>query len=598
MNWESIFDFVDCRENPSSKSPNFTLWNKIEASHKVEINQSEIVHQGTLSKCEPTSQTFKEHHFYLTKNKFFYKTKPEGRMKGFMCISFVKFLIISGEATDGSPKSALTLRFIRNLKYCDLKAKDERELAEWITALTPLMVRTDFHELYLCTKLLGEGSFAKVYLVQHKLTGQKFAVKAFSKEILLKQSKGKQTLVNEIEILSSLDHPNVMKTYGVHESKNSVYLVCEYIQGQSLNTYLCESTDFLTNNQIKEIVRGVLEALVYLEKNRIIHRDIKPDNIMMMTNTSESTLSSIKICDFGLATFLDVGEPLFTSCGTPGYVAPENLKTKDSPSSPKLSAKSDVFSLGVIMYLLITGESPFKGESKKRILKSTLSGEVDFSCDRVKALSPEMKDLLKQMLETNPAARLSAEQAISHAFFRTTDEEPQIPALRKSSFTSILPDDRQPKSVELPTPSNPLSTKVSTGILNKDNRFKKSLKLHDSKLVLQFDTSNLSSPNPRQETCSVTSPPPREPRLLRLSTQTSGLTELSPTKVFRQSNAASPNSKLLSTGENKFKITTSKEAFSPAKKSDGKYKSSKKLLCGYSLLSRVSSPSPQKSLKK
>ena len=116
------------------------------------------------------------------------------------------------------------------------------------------MVRTDFHERYKVKKVLGEGSFAKVYLATNVEDKQLYAIKAFSKESLAKQNKGKGAIRNEIEILSELDHANLMRMSEVHESKNSLYLVCEYLNGGSLNDYLKNSEDFLTADEILNIM--------------------------------------------------------------------------------------------------------------------------------------------------------------------------------------------------------------------------------------------------------------------------------------------------------------------------------------------------------
>lgn len=148
----------------------------------------------------------------------------------------------------------LKLRFIRNLKYCDLFARNEAECREWIKYLGTVMVRTDFHERFKVKKTLGEGSFAKVYLASNLEDKDLYAIKAFSKESLAKQSKGKAAIRNEIEVLAELNHSNLMRMSEVHETKNSLYLVCEYLNGGSLSNYLKTSEEFLTPDQILNIM--------------------------------------------------------------------------------------------------------------------------------------------------------------------------------------------------------------------------------------------------------------------------------------------------------------------------------------------------------
>jgi calcium/calmodulin-dependent protein kinase I len=155
----------------------------------------------------------------------------------------------SEEATD-----KLRLRFIRNLKYCDLYARNEEECRQWIDNLGRVMVRTDFHERFKVKKVLGEGSFAKVYLGHNFQDGKLYAIKAFGKDNLNRQNKGKAALKNEIDILLALDNSNLMCLHEVHESKNSLYLVCEYLNGGSMNDYLKNSEEFLTADQVLDII--------------------------------------------------------------------------------------------------------------------------------------------------------------------------------------------------------------------------------------------------------------------------------------------------------------------------------------------------------
>lgn len=151
--------------------------------------------------------------------------------------------------------SRLKIRFVRNLKYSDLYARNEAELQAWTDAIGKVMVRTDFHDRFKVKKLLGEGSFAKVYLANRLSDSKEFAVKAFSKESLEKQNNGKASIRNEIEILTDLDHPNVLRLFEVHETKNSLYLVCEYLQMGSLHDYLKRSQDFLSEEEVLIILK-------------------------------------------------------------------------------------------------------------------------------------------------------------------------------------------------------------------------------------------------------------------------------------------------------------------------------------------------------
>ena len=157
-----------------------------------------------------------------------------------------------GEASDAKE---LKVRFIRNLKYCDLFARNTDELKEWLKHLSRFMIRMDFHERFKIRKMIGEGSFAKVYLGKQKEDGKDYAVKAFSKDYILSQPKGRESMKNEINILLDLAHRNVIELFEVHESKNSLYVILEYLGGGSLSDFLKRSTDFLSDETILNIIK-------------------------------------------------------------------------------------------------------------------------------------------------------------------------------------------------------------------------------------------------------------------------------------------------------------------------------------------------------
>lgn len=173
-----------------------------------------------------------------------------------MTSRFVRFKIYYPEdlGEDGSERDLLKIRFIRNMKYCDFWARNKEEHQQWVENLTKVMIRTDFHDRFTIKKALGEGSFARVYLACNIETKQQYAVKAFSKEFVNSQNKGKPSLKNEISTLMDISHPNILELYEVHETKNSLYLVCEYMEGGTLSDFLKNSTDFMTEATIFKIV--------------------------------------------------------------------------------------------------------------------------------------------------------------------------------------------------------------------------------------------------------------------------------------------------------------------------------------------------------
>lgn len=191
----------------------------------------------------------------------------------------------------------------------------------------------------------------KVYLVENQTTKDRFAVKAFSKEYLLSQRKGKESLLNEIEVMQSLDHENLMRLHEIHESQNSVYLVLELLEGGELVDFIKAQQNRIKVSEYKYIIRSILKALRYMSAKNIMHRDLKPENMILKRKGGSIEDNVLKIVDFGLATKCDISEYLFKRCGTPGYVAPEVVNAS-SEENIHYTPKCDVFSAGVIFYLM------------------------------------------------------------------------------------------------------------------------------------------------------------------------------------------------------------------------------------------------------
>ncbi len=269
--------------------------------------------------------------------------------------------------------------------------------------------------------MIGKGSFARVYLVEDKSTKEKFAVKAFSKEYLLSQSKGKESLINEIEIMQVLRHDNIMTLEEIHESKNSIYLVLELLEGGELFSHI-SSKKCLSINSIHRIMSCLLKALKYLAEKGIMHRDLKPEN-MILKDKGKLEQSTLKIVDFGLSSFCDMEEYLFKRCGTPGYVAPEIINSS-SRDNTKFDPVVDVFSAGIIFYILIVGRSPFDGKSFQKILNQNKVCDINFNNPKLKKY-PRALELIKKMLEKSVSKRITAHESLQHDFFTSisTDDD-------------------------------------------------------------------------------------------------------------------------------------------------------------------------------
>lgn len=418
---ESFFD-EDAREG-------YRLWHT--PSGPVEISQEDIIFQAPLCQTTKRSNKWKERYLVLTADYLYLlHSEEEPRMLSMMKTEWVRVDFIKSKTMD-EKVTHFCIRFVRNMVYTDLWTDDEEHFNAWYSHLARVFLQCDFHTKFNTIKMIGKGSFARVYLVENKENKQRFAVKAFSKEYLLSQPKGKASLINEIQVMQKLQHPYIMNLEEVHESKNSIYLVLELLEGGELLNYI-SSKQNLGLRDYWRVMKCILEALAYMDEKKIMHRDLKPDNMILKEN-SQLQHCTLKLVDFGLATVYDVPEYLFKRCGTPGFVAPEVINAP-SNSNIHYTPKCDVFSAGIIFYILITEKSPFDGKSFKEILQKNKSCKIDFNHPKIKK-NKIITDLLIKMLATNPEERISAAEALQHRFFADFDDHEMI--IEKPNPTNI-----------------------------------------------------------------------------------------------------------------------------------------------------------------
>ena len=256
---------------------------------------------------------------------------------------------------------------------------------------------------YTVIKELGKGSYGKVLLVSHKITGAIRAMKIINK-IDDGFENNDEEVLNEINILKKIDHKNIIKIFEFYIDENNYYLVTEYCKGGELFALLRKTK--LTEIQVAYIMFQLFSAINYCHKMKIIHRDLKPENILITKNNKG--FIRIKICDFGTSQIFQKGEVQYSIVGSLLYLAPEIFEKK-------YNFKCDLWSCGVIMYLLLTTRFPFFGDNNKDKIDSILYKE--YNTKYLEKFSENTKDLLRKLLEKEPKLRINAETAISHKFF-------------------------------------------------------------------------------------------------------------------------------------------------------------------------------------
>lgn len=263
-------------------------------------------------------------------------------------------------------------------------------------------VQTDYNVL----SKIGKGSFGSVFKVHHKKTGQFRAMKVIKRDTINLQDDDKKFL-KEIEILIKADHPNIIRIYEFFMDDVNYYLIMEFVSGGELYDTITSWKEF-HEQKAAYIMKQILSAVAYLHSFNIIHRDLKPEN-MLVENKSKNKRGdeeiNIKIIDFGTCNFLEKNAKLSLKVGSPYYIAPEVL-------ARNYNDKCDIWSCGVILYVLLVGYPPFTGNSTDDLLKNVSKGQYSMDGIYWKNISKDAKELVASMLEFSPKKRISAEDAL------------------------------------------------------------------------------------------------------------------------------------------------------------------------------------------
>jgi calcium/calmodulin-dependent protein kinase I len=244
---------------------------------------------------------------------------------------------------------------------------------------------------------LGRGGFSVVVKATKKDTKEVYAVKIIEKN---QSEEELQLLQREIDILKKLNHQNIISLKEVYDEKETIYLVMELVQGGELFDQIVSRGTY-SESDAANIVRQILDAVAYMHDNGIAHRDLKPENLLC----SGDEHNTIKVTDFGLSKDFSTAS-LRTSCGTPDYVAPEVLKGQPYDNSV------DIWSIGVITYILLCGFPPFYGNTDQQIFEKILRVEYDFPSPDWDHISGEAKQFIKCILVPEPSKRPSAMAAL------------------------------------------------------------------------------------------------------------------------------------------------------------------------------------------
>lgn len=282
---------------------------------------------------------------------------------------------------------------------------------------------------YKIISKLGKGSFGSVFKVQNIKTNEIRALKVIKKTSIIYQDDDHKFL-KEIEILIKLEHPNIIKIYEYYTDDINFYLITDYISNGELYNYVYKAKSF-NERQTQYIMKQVLCAVNYLHLNNIAHRDIKLENILVeqeITSNDEQLLN-VKLIDFGTSNYVKTENTNYftVKVGSPFYMAPEVL-------NKKYNNKCDIWSCGVIMFMLLRGHPPFKGENQEELFKSIQNDIINYN--EMTELSELAKELMSKMLERNVDLRYSADECLKHKWMKIYNEKSEV--MKTEVVTSAL----------------------------------------------------------------------------------------------------------------------------------------------------------------
>uniref|UniRef100_A0A7N0TPN1 non-specific serine/threonine protein kinase n=1 Tax=Kalanchoe fedtschenkoi TaxID=63787 RepID=A0A7N0TPN1_KALFE len=274
----------------------------------------------------------------------------------------------------------------------------------------------NFKEHYTFGRKLGQGQFGTTFLCVEKTTGKEYACKTIAKRKLL-TDEDVEDVRREIQIMHHLaGHPNVVSIKGAYEDPIAVHVVMELCAGGELFDRIIKRGHYTERKaaDLTRVIVGVVEACHSLG---VMHRDLKPENFLFINQEEDSLLKTI---DFGLSMFFKPGEKFNDVVGSPYYVAPEVLRKRYGP-------EADVWSAGVMLYILLSGVPPFWAESEQGIFEEVLHGKLDFSSDPWPSISESAKDLVRRMLVRDPKRRLTAYEVLCHPWIQVDGIAPDKP---------------------------------------------------------------------------------------------------------------------------------------------------------------------------
>ena len=327
--------------------------------------------------------------------------------------------------------------------------------------------QTDYKKKYEYIQMLGCGAFGKVRLyVDRQCKSFRYAIKTLKKDYFNKHIL--DSIEREVDILRSLDHPNIVKYFETYEDDHFIHIVMEYIPGDNLFKLITNKKYFkFTEKEICQLITCLLKAVLFLHHNNIVHRDIKPENILFSV---PGDFNALKLIDFGLSIQKNAKNEN-RRVGTPYYMSPEMIHGN-------FVYESDMWSIGVILFIMVTGKQPFRAHDKEGVFEKILNGKYDKKSLEKSKCSIELKDLIKKTLVKDYKKRISVESALQHKWFSLFEDNKNnfqvidqdiLDSLQNFQYTNILQKETFYYLAKLSNDKEILKLKKAFEIIDKDN---------------------------------------------------------------------------------------------------------------------------------
>ncbi|XP_075237683.1 uncharacterized protein LOC142333940 [Lycorma delicatula] len=313
------------------------------------------------------------------------------------------------------------------------------------------LIRTEpIHDYYeVEDEPFARGKYATVRRCRHRVTGRQFAAKFLRKR--RRSADLRDEIIHEIAVLEACKHSSrIVKLHEVFETTQDMILLLELACGGELQMLL-DKDEVPTERQVVRLMKQILDGLIDLHKINVAHLDIKPQNLVL---TGEFPDCDVKLCDFGISRYLNQGVDVREILGTPDYVAPEVLNYEP------ISLATDMWSVGVLLYVLLTGCSPFGGDSKQETFCNIAQCRLDFPDDLFEDISEEAKDLMKKLMLKNPSKRLTAQECLQHRWltmpstaYDKTLMNNSLNSTTSNTLTNIATTPRTPTPSKKPAPT-------------------------------------------------------------------------------------------------------------------------------------------------